>query len=430
MSAAVTGLAADAGVPGRDVLLDEREMSGRLARLLGAGGPLRIDRYERRRVKYKIGDSLRILHALHIDGAPHLVASRTFAGGRSELVYERARRSARRAGPLRGVAHDAELESVFWAFPNDRKITALAALTPATDRVSSLLGRPIDRTVLAAYAPEKSATAACMQRGSDGPVAYAKAFADPEEAAVSLRVHADLSAQLGEDDRALRLPAVLAYSHDARMLVVEAVHGRRIDLLRGAGREHGMRRFGAALATLHDLPVPRGLPAFVRLEPASQARAADLIARARPDVAAAAGRLTGELARRPPAADGPPVCLHGDVHLKNALIQGERVALIDLDQAGVGPAAADLGSAVAGLRYDALLSGDAHRGRSLERSLLGGYASRRALPSAETLRWHVAAALLCERALRAVNRIRLDGLALLPAVLAEARAGLHDGASR
>jgi Ser/Thr protein kinase RdoA (MazF antagonist) len=430
MSAAVTGLAADPRVPGRDVLLDEREMSARLSRLLGADGPLDIDRYERRRVKYKIGDSLRVLHAVHVGGAAHLVASRTFPDGRSELVYERARRSAHETGALRGVAHDAELESVFWAFPNDRKIPGLAGLAPATDRVSSLLGRRIQRTVLAAYAPEKSATAACMARGSDGPVAYAKVFASPEEAAASLRVHTELSALLGDDDRALRLPAVLAYSHDDRMLVVEAVHGRRIDMLRASGREHAMRRFGAALAALHELPVPAGLARFTRLDPNGQAQAARLLATARPDVAAEAQRLRDELAARPPAPDGAAVCLHGDVHGKNALLQGERVALIDLDQAGVGPAAADVASAVAALRYDALLGGDAARGRRLEHALLEGYASRRRPPSAEALRWHLAAAMLCERALRAVNRLRLDGLAMLPAVLAEARVVLGEGARR
>jgi Ser/Thr protein kinase RdoA (MazF antagonist) len=430
VSAAATGFAADPRVPGRDTLLDEREMARRLSRLLGADGPVRIDRYERRRAKYRIGDSLRVLHALHVDGEPQLVASRTFADGRSAVVYGRARDSAQATGRLRGVAHDPELQSVFWAFPNDRKIAGLAGLAPATDRVSSLLGRPIDRTVVAAYAPEKSATAACMPAASCAPVAYAKVFAAREEAAVSLRVHAELSARLGEDDPTLRLPAVLAYSHEDQMLVLEAVQGRRIDGFRGRGREHAIRRFGAALATMHDLPVPVDLADFVRLEQPSQAQAAALIAAARPDVAAAAARLRDELAARVPAPDGPPVCLHGDVHLKNALLQDDRVALIDLDQAGIGPAAADVGSVVAGLRYDALLGGDAARGRRLERALLDGYSTRRRPPSAEALRWHVAAALLCERALRAVNRVRLDGLALLPAVLAEARTVLGEGAPR
>jgi aminoglycoside phosphotransferase len=424
-------LAPDRAVPARDVLLDGDEMAGRLSRLLGVDGPLAIERYERGRVKYKVGDSLRVVHELLVDGEPHLVASRTFAGDRSTAVYERAGTSARASAPLRAVAHDRELGTVFWAFPNDRKLTTLAALAPATETVSRLVRRPIARTVLAAYAPEKSATVACLDRTSQRALAYAKVYASAEEAAAADHAHAELRCRLGDRDPALRLPAVLARSQADRMLIVEAVAGRRIDTLDHEQLVDAMRGFGAALAALHDLPIPAGLRRFVRLAPRAQGQAAAIVAVARPDVAITAARLAGELAGRPPAPDGPPVCVHGDVHLKNGLATPDgRVALIDLDQAGCGPAAADLGSAIAGLRYAAIVDGDADRAMTLEHALLDGYGSRRALPGDAALRWHVAAALLSERALRAVNRIRPDGLAHLAGVLAHARFVLRGGAGR
>jgi Ser/Thr protein kinase RdoA (MazF antagonist) len=424
-------LAPDRAVPDRDVLLDGGEMAARLSRLLGVDGPLAIDRYERGRVKYKVGDSLRVVHELHVDGQPQVVASRTFADGRSSGVYERCRATAgASSASLRGVAHDPGLRTVFWTFPNDRKLLTLGALTPATDTVSRLLRRPIARTVVAAYAPEKSATAACLDGGSGRTVAYAKVYASATEAAAAHHAHAELFARLGDGHAALRLPAVLAYSPADRMLIVEAVAGARIDTLHREQLADAMRGFGAALATLHALPVPLGLGRFARLAPRAQGRAAEIIAVARPDVAISAARLAGELAGRPAAPDGPPVCLHGDVHLKNGLLQDGRVALIDLDQAGSGPAAADLGSAIAGLRYEAILDGDAGRAETLERALLDGYAARRALPGDAALRWHAAAAMLSERALRAVNRIRPDGLAHLASVLDEARTVLRSGAGR
>jgi Ser/Thr protein kinase RdoA (MazF antagonist) len=380
-------------------------------------------------VKYRVGRSLRVVHELEISGRTWLVASRTFGDGGSQSVYERALDGARPAGPLRPVAHDAELETVFWAFPNDRKIATLPSLIPATDAVSRLLGRPIARTVLAAYAPEKSATAACFDEHAGRPVAYAKVFADPDELAASQYAHTAVFDQLGTGHSALRVPAVLASSPKDRLLVVEAVEGRRIDTLRGPDHLEAMRRFGAALATLHSLPAPAGLPRFVRLEAVQQAPAAEVVARARPDVAVAAARLAGELSAAAPTGD-EDVCLHGDAHLKNGLLQGRRVALIDFDQAGLGPAAADVGSAMAGIRYHALVTDEIARGDRLRRALLDGYASLRELPGAETLRWHVAAALLSERALRAVNRIRPDGLAHLGAVLADARAALRGEGAR
>jgi aminoglycoside phosphotransferase (APT) family kinase protein len=425
-TAVVPALAPDPGVPGRDVLLDDAAMAERLARLMSFNGPLPIDRYARGRVKYKVGESLRVVHQLEIGGAPWVVASRTFAG-RSQDVYERAARGATQAGPLRPVAHDPELEAVFWTFPNDRKIGSLGALSPATDTVSRLLGRPIARTTLAAYAPEKSATAACLD-GSGTPVAYAKVFASAEEAAASRHAHDALFREIGPNHSALRVPAVLAWSPEERMLVVEGVRGRRIDTLFGPDLVQAMRRFGAALACLHSVPVPDGLPAFTRLDPAQQGPAADIVARARPAVAAPAERLAAELVAeaRPGAA---AVCVHGDVHLKNGLLDGRRVGLIDLDQAGSGAAAADVGSILAGLRYRQLVTDERARGEKLRSALLEGYATLRELPGEDVLRWHVAAALLAERALRAVNRVRPGGLAHLGAVLNEAHAVLRGEAS-
>jgi hypothetical protein len=425
------GLALDPRVPGRDALLDARGMTARLSHLLGEDGPVRISRYERGRVKYRAGDSLRVVHELCVAGSRCLVASRTFPDGRSQGVYERAVADATAAGPLRGVAHDPELETVFWAFPNDRKIANLAALEAATALVSGLTGRRVSRTALAAYAPEQCATAACLDAATGRPVAYAKLYASPGEAAHAHRVHTLFSERLGSLNPGLRLPAVLGYAAAERMLVVEALPGRHVDTIRGSDRLGAMRSFGTALAVFHDLAgSDDALPAFERLQPARQRAAADIIAAARPDVAATAHRLAAGLADRPPVAGAPPVGLHGDVHLKNALIAEERVSLIDLDDAGLGPAAADIGSAIAMLRYQALLTGDTRRVRVFQQALLDGYRTRRRPPAMEELRWHIAAALLSERALRAVTRVRLDGLALLPAVLDDALGVLDEGGAR
>jgi aminoglycoside phosphotransferase (APT) family kinase protein len=255
-------------------------------------------------------------------------------------------------------------------------------------------------------------------------LAYVKVYASAEEAAHAHRVHRALPGRL-DGAEPLRLPMAIAWDAGVPMLAVEAVHGRRMDGLRGDELTAAMRRYGAALAALHELPAPHGLPRFTRLDAERQPSAAGLVARARPDVAALALRLAGELAARRPDDAGAPVALHGDVHPKNGLLLPDgRIALIDLDQCGLGPAAIDLGSLVAGLRYRTLVGGDAARAAALEHALLDGYAERRALPAPGALSWHVAAALLSERALRAVNRIRPEGLEHLEDVLRAARAAL------
>ena len=59
---------------------------------------------------------------------------------------------------------------------------------------------------------------------------------------------------------------------------------------------------------------------------------------------------------------------------------------------------------------------------TLERALLAGYATVREPPERSGLDWHLAAALLGERALRAITRLRVPGLLCLPRLLADAEA--------
>jgi Ser/Thr protein kinase RdoA (MazF antagonist) len=113
------------------------------------------------------------------------------------------------------------------------------------------------------------------------------------------------------------------------------------------------------------------------------------------------------------------VLLHGDAHPKNCLLGEAGATLIDLDQASVGPASADLGGVLARLLRD-LLAGrlDAAEAAARGESFLEGYARHRPLPPPESLAWHQAAALLIESALRAVNRVYGDALAVLDQLLA------------
>ena len=93
--------------------------------------------------------------------------------------------------------------------------------------------------------------------------------------------------------------------------------------------------------------------------------------------------------------------------------------------ASVGPAAAELGSVLASLRYAAeigLIRPAAVQG--LGSALLSGYAELRRPPTAPPLRAHTAAALLAERCLRVVTRVRTEGLRRLPAMLAAASEAL------
>jgi Ser/Thr protein kinase RdoA (MazF antagonist) len=294
--------------------------------------------------------------------------------------------------------------------------------------VSHLLGVPVRRTVLVAYTPERSAIAACLCGDAERIAAYAKVYAEPEEAQFAASVHARIAHSLA-GDAGVRVPSPLAASPADRLLLVEPMEGRRIAALSDVELLHAVGRLGAAVATLHARAPTDGLPRFERLGGARQLAAAELIGRVRPDLAVAAGSLAAALVEAEPAADEPAVCLHGDVHLKNGVLGDRGVALIDLDQAGTGPAAADVGSALAALRMRGRLNGDRAGGERLSGAFLAGYGEVRDVPPAAQLRWHVAAALLSERAVRAVSRVRRDALAQLPALIEDARSILSGAAT-
>jgi hypothetical protein len=99
-----------------------------------------------------------------------------------------------------------------------------------------------------------------------------------------------------------------------------------------------------------------------------------------------------------------------------------------LDQSTVGPAAADLGSMLALLHYHRRIGLITRRTeQQLASAFLGAYAGSRQLPPQRSLTWYTAAALLSERAVRSINRIRREGLQHLSQLLNDAREILRTG---
>ena len=405
-------LAPDPAVPQRDALLDEPRMAALLGSCLTGAA---AERCERLNAKYRVGDSLRVVYRVAAGGELHTLAGRTFAG-RSASVHRRAAAAVGESG----VLHAPELETVFWRFPNDRRLAGLRLLDGRSGALDRLVGRPVAQTRLVAYAPERAATAECLD-AAGRVIAYAKVHWD---AAARELANAEAAAgAVGLADPHLRLPRVLAASLPDGALVLEPLAGRRLDGLPTAELGRALHALGAGLATLH---AARPLPPrrFDRLDADRLALAADVLGRARPDCHGTAVGLLAKLLERAADGAGAHVHLHGDANLRNALLQdahhnappdGSRVALVDLEDAATGPAAADLGFVLAGLlaarAQERLASGQQD---AFAAALLRGYGAVGAVPEAETLRWHTAASVLARVAVPAVGRVR-------PAVLARLR---------
>jgi Ser/Thr protein kinase RdoA (MazF antagonist) len=411
-----SGLATDPALPWRDVLLDPAAVAARLAPTVG-----RIDACELVRVKYRVGESLRVLHRLR-------------TGFRTQLVAARMFRGVLPPPDGAGIRH-ADVDTVWWVFPHDRRLRGLdALLAPPPDLARLLPGGPWRGSVVVAYAPERSVTVRAHD-GGPGTVGFVKVAAPGtvDVAALAGR-YRHVATGLARGERPVSVPAATGFSvrHDA--LALAAAPGVSWRQLARHRQPAAMELLGAGLAALHGLPLDgpaaRGLRTFGRLAPSRVENGLAVVARARPDVAAAAARLASALAAARPPED-PPVLLHGDCHPGNALFDGERLALIDIDQAGIGQAGADIGSLLALLHSDAIL-GTRRAGRpgELAAALLAGYATVAPLPSPTSLFWHTAAALAAERAVRAVNHIDEPALARLGDLLHAAEHTLTTGARR
>jgi aminoglycoside phosphotransferase len=400
------GFAADPVLPGRDLLLDPDAAAAHLAGLLGRA----LEDCELVRVKYRIGESLRVTYRIVVGGQAELRTVRAFRGGDSAAAYRKAAAD--------GALHDPALDAVWWTFPADRRLRDLAGLLrPAPDLAALAPGWVAGELV--EYSPERAATFRAVD-GTGRAVGFAKAYApgtvDVAERAGRYERIAGVLAAGG-----IGAPLPLGVSAARTVLLMQAVPGVQWGELAGPALAAAVRRLGVAIGTLHDSGdrAAAGLPRFGRLDARRVVHSAHLVAMARPDVATRALRLADRLADGPPPG-GPAVTLHGDCHPKNALADGAAIALIDLDQAGRGPAAADIGSLLARLHQD----GDTGAMRA---AFLAGYRTVRALPAERSLRWHTAAALVAERAVRAVNRVHLPTLDRLGDLLATADDVLLNG---
>ena len=402
-------LALDPALPQRDLLLDETLMAEYLSRLVARYGDFGIQDCERLRTKYRVGASLRVLYEVSGNGQSYRIAAR---------ALPRTRRVANRLASRVEVTAP-ELNTIFWIFPHDRKIKNLSVLADIPDELRDIEGQTWLKSRIVAHAPEKSVTAQCINENVQI-LAYAKVYAGDEGRQI-VETYAHVTRALSAHD--VQVPRAIAYHEQQHLLLLKPVAG--VSLSACAQRENAFFRLGKALRKLHGINPPAGAQHATRLTPEALTQATATISQARPDVAEVVHRLTAKLNAQ--YEHGKPVFLHGDVHPKNILLNDDQLYLLDLDQAATGPAEVDLGSVIAGLYCDACTGSRTWReASSLRRALVTGYGTPQ---NSQALRWHVAAALLQERALRSVTRVRTATLQKLPELLLTAEAVLNGGIS-
>lgn len=405
-------LATDAELPQRDILLNERLMARRFSGGIRGFRLAGVDECRIERVKYRFGKGIRALYKVRFGDEVVKVAARTFDAVR--LAEMRTEKKAQGVGTAKSSPDffDEELQAAFWIFPNDRKISSLEFLADIPENMAQISGRVWEKNQLVAYAPEKCATAQCLD-GSDEILAYAKVFAGDGGRRI-FNVYRTIGG------KGARLPRALAYYDAQRTLILEAIRGRRVAELDAEDNDGIYKKFGAAIAAFHRIEPVGGLQSFNRLKPDNLSFALQTIEKAVQVHALRAANVFERLSAFPCNPE-PDVCLHGDVHAKNAIWNNDEITLIDLDQVSVGEAAMDIGSFLAALHYKECVRQLAAKRRiAISNEFLSGYASVRPLPAERSLRRNTAAALFAERALRAVTRYRIEGLENMGSILTAA----------
>lgn len=356
-------LAFDAKLPNRDELLDTELMKTRLSEILD----YQVEKCEIRRAKYQVNHSLRVLYRVENNNTENFVSARIYAQNQTPS---------------------------FCVFPNDRKIKNLSVLE------QKFTGRVV------AYAPEKCVTIACLD-DTENIFAYAKIYAE-KEFGTGEKTFRFLTEQSNKN----LFPKVLGFDESNKILTLKNVGGKCLANLDKSLNKEAFKMLGKAIGELHEVKTNISLPAFSRLSSERIEKSLKTISFARPDCKNQAEKLAEKLLKSYSFINEENVILHGDVHPKNGVWGDDgTLTLIDFDQLSYGNSAAEIGSFFAGLFYKEIVGLDSEKERrEYSKAFLQGYTEIRNLPSRESLSWHTATALLTERALRSISRIRVEGL--------------------
>jgi hypothetical protein len=310
---------------------------------------------------------------------------------------------ARRERPIGELPDDPTLPALI-----EIRAASQAGMLPVVD------GRPVELLVHS-YKPGKRI--AIEARAGHRRFAIKAYSSDP---ALEAELYQALAAAGLGGDSAVRVPPLLAYERELRMVVIGWLDGPTAQELIGAGQ-------GARAGELGALWLQHSASMSVKLGPRLgaahiQQEARNWIAKlgaADPALGTAATALVEMLARTQPK-EGAPRLVHGSLYVRHVLDLGDSAGLIDWDCFGQGPLEIDAGMFLATVSRIGLLSeGRAGEVARAEQAFLSGTAD---LLDARALAWHRAAALLhlAERGGKPTTRRQSDWSVRASVLLREA----------
>lgn len=440
----------DQALPNLAVAFDCERMTAVLQRVIDSNGVTgaRIVDCSIARSKYRLGRNCMMLYRTAVvdrDGRSQyeqLYSCGIYTSDESKARYRKAL-DATLVAPRRGppLALVAEHNMVVWAYPNERKLGALALLADEARLRADVLPevvearwgvrRPIRSitTRIAGYFPEHACCIRVGIRFSDRHepgewVVFGKTSFD-DRGADTLAAMQWLWQSPAQGGGRLGLARPLCYQAAHRLVWQESVPGETVEslLLAGAPARPLFSRIGLAVAELHRQALPGLRVVHASDALATLCESSRLLGLAEPSMARRIEALARTLAAHDVAGDVSwRTTLHGDLHLNNMLADSGNLYLVDFDSLRSGNPAIELGSFVAALHYRGLLHRTSEQdSRDSAGAFLSAYESVSGTPvSRREIAWHAAAALIHERMSRCLTSLKPGRFELMDALLRRA----------
>lgn len=384
----------DAALPGLATLLDPDALLALLRRHAPDRGlvTLRVTY-----VRYKPGENcLAAFAARTADGATMLGYAKTYRDGQS-VKLERARTRAEAAGPW-GTGRfvvDSPLLTVC-TFPNDDKLPTLLRVAE-TDARHRLLRRLLPNAPalwdaelrVLRYKPERRLVGCVsIPRSPDAPRAAIRCYTPRGFG------RAGAAQDTLRSGTTLRVAEVLGKSRSTSAVALAWLPGTPLSEAARPVEPDVMPLVGVALAELHAQRLSEPHDRSAGVEAAEWRAAAESLRAVHPVVGARASALVEDLTASLPNRASSRL-VHGDFYAQQVVVDGSRIGIIDLDRAGWGDPAIDLGTFIAHLERD-VLAGELQPAdlETASAALLAGYRSAGGLVEPRQVGVHTAAALI------------------------------------
>ena len=332
-----TPLLVDPRLPGAGLLLARGPLEEWLSQRLGRSARVRL-----RRLRYKAGTSLVLGFDLETDagGPPRACVAWAYADGSQAKLGK----TLERLPPSTFLGYDARLAVLATTAGGDRFLPALTRL----ERPGGV-ARMVRKALPGLDAPEGASVrtlrhnpgrrwVGCLESddGGGAPVrAVFRAYPDQLRMSRAWNSYAMLSR------RGAPTPRPLGRSRTAAMIAVAWAEGEPLARMDDPDR---WRDVGAGLARLHSVSQRRLERIGVESEIDAVSRTAATIASLLPDLASATTTLAERVADLLRTVPRDLVTIHGDFSPDQVVVDAQGApTLIDLDAAGVGASAADLG---------------------------------------------------------------------------------------